>query len=73
MGTKKISITDEAYNRLSNLKNENESFSEIIKRITGKVKLSDFHGIISKDFADELEKNIKKSRNIHKKTSPRKI
>jgi len=33
MGTKTISITDEVYNQLKKLKGENESFSQLIKRL----------------------------------------
>ena len=65
MATKTISITEEAYKRLTSLKRENESFSEVINRVTGRVKLSDFHGIISKEFGDELEKSIKEERRLH--------
>ena len=33
MGEKKISVTDEVYEQLKKLKVENESFSQLIKRI----------------------------------------
>ncbi|GBE19454.1 hypothetical protein BMS3Abin17_00177 [archaeon BMS3Abin17] len=62
MATKTISITEDAYKRLLNLKKENESFSMIIGRITGKRKISDFRGILSKKSADELEKAIRGNR-----------
>lgn len=67
MATKNISITEDAYDRLARLRKKNESFSEIIIEITGRVKLSDFHGILSKDFADEIKSNIEKSREINRK------
>lgn len=65
MATKNISITEEAYKRLANLRNRNESFSEIIVKITRKNDWRDYFGILSKNTADELEKNIKKLRDKH--------
>ena len=62
MPTRTISITEEAYERLKAKKNNNESFSDIILKITGKAMLSDFAGILSKDEADKLEARIKASR-----------
>lgn len=35
MGTKTISLTDEAYERLKACKREGESFSDVVNRITG--------------------------------------
>lgn len=49
-----------SYNRLANLRKGNESFFEIIVEITGRKKLSDFFGILSKETGDKLEENIKK-------------
>jgi len=67
MGTKTISITDDAYKRLLSMKKENESFSLVIQRITGKVKLDEFFGILSEETADKLEESIKKGREEHRK------
>ena len=62
-----IDITEEAYNRLIALRKNNENFSDIIMRITGKrAKLCDFHGVISGTAADALEDSIKESREIHR-------
>ena len=67
MGTKTISISDDAYKRLANLRRENESFSVIIKRITNKRKLDDFYGVLSKASSDRFEKAIKQSRKESRK------
>lgn len=67
MATKNISITEEAYKRLAMFRKKNESFSEIIIEITGKPKLDDFFGILSKTAGDELEKNTGAIREKHMK------
>lgn len=69
MATKNISITEEAYRRLFCLKKKNESFSEIIIKITGKTNLRDFFGTLSKENASELENNINKRRKENKRLS----
>ncbi len=66
MATKTISITEEAYERLSSKKHEKESFSEVITRITNKVNILDFAGILNKNESEKLSKNIVESRNLSK-------
>jgi len=66
MGTKTISITDEAYSMIKSRKDSGESFSEVIVRLSGKRKLSSFFGALSKESADLLERNIKDMRRKHK-------
>lgn len=62
MATKTITITTEAYERLAALKGEKDSFSDTINKLTKKTSLYDLVGILSKEGADELKKNIKKVR-----------
>ena len=62
LATKTISITEEAYERLAAAKDENESFSEVINKITRKGSLTEFAGVLSGKSAKSLEENIKKSR-----------
>ncbi len=66
MGSKNISISDEAYLRLSELKLKNESFTELIYRLTNKTNVLDLKGIISEDEGKSLEKNIRDSRKLSK-------
>jgi predicted CopG family antitoxin len=62
MATKTISITEEACSRLKARKENNESFSEVINKITNKVNILDFAGILSKKEVGVIDKNIKESR-----------
>ncbi len=64
MGSKNISISDEAYLRLSELKLKNESFTELIYRLTNKTNVLDLDGIIKEDEGKSLEKNIRDSRKL---------
>ena len=66
MATKTISITEEAYERLSVKKHEKESFSEVITRITNKVNILDFAGILNKNESEKLSKSIEELRNLSK-------
>ncbi len=58
MATKTLTITEDAYERLDALKEDNESFSEVIRRLTSKVRLTDFAGILSDEEAKTVKKRI---------------
>jgi len=62
MPTRTISITEEAYERLKTRKEKNESFTDVINRITGKVSIMELAGILSNEEADKLENHIKERR-----------
>ena len=62
MATKTLTITEDAYDRLSALKEEDESFTEVIRKLTEKVKLSDFAGILTNDEAKKVRERIAKMR-----------
>ena len=64
MGSKNISISDEAYLRLSELKLKNESFTELIYRLTNRTNVLDLKDIIKEDEGRSLEKNIRDSRKL---------
>jgi predicted CopG family antitoxin len=66
MGSKNISISDEAYLRLSELKSRNESFTDVIYRLTNRTNILDLRGILKEEDGKSLEKNIKESRRLSK-------
>ncbi len=56
---KTLTISEEAYEALAELKKEGESFTDLIKRITApirKKKLSEFAGIMAGPEFDDFEK-----------------
>ena len=54
MGAKNISISDEAYTRLASLKRPNESFTDVVNRLTGKRSILELAGTLTKDEGEEL-------------------
>lgn len=73
MSTKTISITEDAYNILKAKKDSNESFSEIIVKLSGKRELSSFYGVITEESAEILKKNIHKFREEHLKLHKKRL
>ncbi len=65
MGTKTISIREEVYDMLKNLKKENESFSDVIGKLVKKRKsdLSEYFGVLKNSKAlNEIEEDCKRIR-----------
>jgi predicted CopG family antitoxin len=58
MGTKTISISDEAYSKLKALKRGKESFTDAILRLTGRKSLSEITGFLSEKEAEEMRRVI---------------
>jgi predicted CopG family antitoxin len=73
MGTKTISITDEAYHILKAKKSTTDSFSEAIVKLAGKKKLASFYGALSEESADALEKAILDGRKRHKTSHKKRL
>ncbi len=72
MATKNISLTEEAYSRLASYREGDESFSEIINKLTKKRNLMDFAGVISKESAKQIKSHIAKQRaRVSKETEAR--
>lgn len=62
MSSKNISISDDAYNRLKKFKGKNESFTDVVNRLTSKATLLELRGTLSKDEADSITTGISESR-----------
>lgn len=67
MPTRTISITEEAYERLKVQKEKNESFTDVINRMTGKKSIMELAGILSKEEGEKLEKVIKEGRALSRR------
>lgn len=68
MATKTITIMEDAYEALSREKLPNESFSDVIRRVTKKSGgLEEFFGCITKEDADIIEREIAKQRELGRK------
>ena len=73
MGTKNISISEEAYQRLASLKKPNESFTQVINRLTQKRSILELAGTLSEQEAEEIIENINLLRDESNKSLLRKI
>ncbi|MFB6215857.1 MAG: antitoxin VapB family protein, partial [Candidatus Aenigmatarchaeota archaeon] len=73
MGTKTISLSEDAYDRLKRLKKENESFSDLVRRITRKIKFKNFHGILGEKAAEELQEIMSGERENHARSYENRI
>lgn len=62
MGTKTISLADDAYEKLRQHKREGESFSDVVRRLTGNVTLADYHGVLDGQTAEELTDVVEERR-----------
>jgi predicted CopG family antitoxin len=56
MATRTINLSEESYARLRSLKKENESFSDVVNRITGKFLLLEIAGILDRGSTARLRK-----------------
>lgn len=73
MGSKNISISEEAYQRLASLKKPNESFTQVINRLTRKRSILELAGTLSEQEAAEITENINLLRSDSEKSLTRNI
>ncbi len=58
MGTKNISISDDAYQRLKAMRKPGESFTDVIERMTRSAGVLELVGVLSKSEGVELKRRI---------------
>ena len=68
MGTKTISLAEDAYERLKRHKREGESFSDVVRRLTGDVSLTEYYGRLDEGTAEDLEAVIESRRAAREET-----
>lgn len=57
-----ITLADDAYDRLKALKQEKESFSDVVRRITVRKPLTSYAGLLTREEAAVVEKIVVKGR-----------
>lgn len=62
MATKTISLTEDAYLGLLSMKRPNESFSDVVRRLTGRGSLLDLCGILPREATEALAHNVDQNR-----------
>lgn len=73
MGSKNISISEEAYQRLASLKKPNESFTQVINRLTQKRSILELAGTLTEQEAADITENINNLRKDSEKSLMRNI
>lgn len=73
MGTKTISLADDAYEKLKQHKREGESFSDVVRRLAGGVTLAEYHGVLADETADKLEQVVDERRDARSETHRRRV
>jgi len=62
IGSRNISISDEAYSRLAALKGPNESFTDVINRLTGRRSILELAGVLTEAEGEELRRRVEELR-----------
>ena len=68
MGTRNISISEEAYSRLAALKGPKESFTDVINRLTGRRSILELAGLLTSREGRELRLRVQE---VHRNSRKR--
>lgn len=58
MGSRNISLSDDAYERLATLRRPGESFSDVVRRLTRARSLTELSGLLTKAEGDALAEAV---------------
>ena len=67
MPSRTLNVTEEAYEMLASLKQDRESFTDVIKRLAGERSLFDIVGVLDEDQARRMERRIEEGRERSRK------
>lgn len=62
-----LNVTEEAYDLLAALKKENESFTDVIKRLAGERSLTEILGVLDEAQAQKMQARIDAAREKSRK------
>jgi predicted CopG family antitoxin len=62
VGSRNISISDEAYSRLAALKGPNESFTDVINQLAGRRSILELVGVLTEAEGGELRRKVEELR-----------
>jgi predicted CopG family antitoxin len=71
MSTKTITLGEDAYDRLRALKHGNESFTEVVLRLTSDFDITRLAGILTEDEGNRLDVVVKEGRELSKRREKR--
>ena len=67
MPSRTLNVTEEAYGLLASLKDEGESFTDVIKRLAGERSLHDIVGVLDEAQSERLAARIEAGRERSRK------
>lgn len=62
MSTKTVGLSEDAYRRLATLKREGESFSDVVRRLTGAPLLRELAGTMDEETAEHYREAVRRAR-----------
>ena len=68
MGSRNISISDEAYHKLRDIKMKNEYLTDVINRLTNRTSILELKGLLSSSETGSVLNSVGESRKLSRKS-----